>query len=398
MLFFSLLWWIAWFMFLVLIHELGHFLAAKWRGVKVLEFGMGIPPRLFRMRQDKSGTEYTLNAIPLGWFVRLKGEDPKNPDDFNAPDSFMSASFVSKTIVLLAGIIVNIFFWWLALTIVFFVWSTPLFVLPDNAMPSHVHSYVYPSIGMLRDEWRITGEVETPWALIREVLSGGLAASGGLMSGDLITKIDDHPVTSLSLQRILAWRIGQSFVVHYERNNTSWQITMSCPPDHCLLGIMIDSTPLPDFTIRFGLGRAMVEAGREIRNQFVMTVGVLWQLFTNLFTFQKEELKEDVEKLSWPVGAMRIFVMIGELWNVSQFVQFLALISLALGIFNLLPIPALDGGRLLGVIIQSWLRLTKEKYFTIEGYINFFFFVLLMGLGIWLIFKDLARFWGVTLW
>jgi len=384
-------------MFLVLIHELGHFFAAKWRGVKVLEFGMGIPPRLFTMRKDTSGTEYTLNAIPLGWFVRLRGEDPKDTDDFNAPDSFMSASFVSKTIILLAWIIVNVIFGWLALTTVFFVWSKPLFVLPDNAMPTRVHSYVYPSIGMLRDEGWITGEVETPWALIMETLSGWLAANGGLMSGDLITKIDDQLVTSLSLQRILASRVWQSFVIHYERNNTDWQIAVVCPPDNCLLGVMIASTPMPDITIRFGLGRAMVEAGREINNQFVMTVWVLGQLFKNLFTFQRKELKQDVEKLSWPVGAMRIFVMIGEQGSIGQFVQFLALISLALGIFNLLPIPALDGWRLLGVMIQSGFGLVKEKYFTIEWYINFVFFVLLMGLGVWLIFKDLARFWGITL-
>lgn len=77
------------------------------------------------------------------------------------------------------------------------------------------------------------------------------------------------------------------------------------------------------------------------------------------------------------------------------YLAFAGMISLALAIFNVLPIPALDGGRLLGVLIQSGGKLKPEKYFTIEGYINLVFFVLLMGLGVYIILKDLVRFWGV---
>lgn len=79
------------FMGLVLVHEIGHFITAKRGGVKVLEFGIGIPPKVCRIRTDKSGTEYTLNLIPLGGFIRMKGEDPKDEGDFNAKDSFIKA-------------------------------------------------------------------------------------------------------------------------------------------------------------------------------------------------------------------------------------------------------------------------------------------------------------------
>ncbi len=84
--------WILMFRGLVLIHELGHFLAAKKNWVKVLEFGIGRPPKLFTLWKDKSGTEYTVNLIPLWWFVRLKWEDPKDEKDFNAKDNFIMAS------------------------------------------------------------------------------------------------------------------------------------------------------------------------------------------------------------------------------------------------------------------------------------------------------------------
>jgi regulator of sigma E protease len=82
---------IVMFMCLVLIHELGHFISAKKNGVKVLEFGIGIPPKVCKLRTDKSGTEYTLNLLPLGGFVRLKGEDPNDTEDFHAKDSFIKA-------------------------------------------------------------------------------------------------------------------------------------------------------------------------------------------------------------------------------------------------------------------------------------------------------------------
>ena len=90
------------FMCLVLIHELGHFMVAKKNGVKVLEFGIGIPPKVCRLRTGKDGTEYTLNLLPLGGFVRLKGEDPKDEQDFNAKDSFIKAKLRRKIWILIA--------------------------------------------------------------------------------------------------------------------------------------------------------------------------------------------------------------------------------------------------------------------------------------------------------
>ena len=100
------------FLFLVLIHELWHFIAAKKTGVQVLEFGMGIPPKVLTLWTDKSGTEYTLNAIPLWWFVRLKWEDPSDQWTFKAKDSFVMASFRAKTLILFAWVTVNFLFAW----------------------------------------------------------------------------------------------------------------------------------------------------------------------------------------------------------------------------------------------------------------------------------------------
>jgi regulator of sigma E protease len=123
---------IALFMFLVLIHELGHFLTAKRSGVKVLEFGIGIPPKVGTLWRDKQGTEYTINWIPLGGFVRLKGENPDDTEDFLAPDSFITASLPHKLLVLFAGVIVNALFAWFAFSMAFQQGVYPINVIPDN--------------------------------------------------------------------------------------------------------------------------------------------------------------------------------------------------------------------------------------------------------------------------
>ncbi|MBP7823389.1 site-2 protease family protein, partial [Candidatus Gracilibacteria bacterium] len=94
------------FFIVVFIHEMGHFLVARWSGVKVHEFGIGIPPRLRRLFTDKHGTEWTLNWLPIGGFVRLKGEDLISPES-HAKDSLARAPWWKQVLILLAGVTMN---------------------------------------------------------------------------------------------------------------------------------------------------------------------------------------------------------------------------------------------------------------------------------------------------
>ena len=157
---FGIVIWIIMFMSLVLIHELGHFIAAKKSGVKVLEFGIGIPPKVMKLWTDKSGTEYTLNLIPLGWFVRLKGEDPKDEQDFNAPDSFIKAKIWNKIIILLAWVSANFVLAWLLFTFVFTYWTKPISIIPENAVSEHIESYLMPTKSFLYKKGYITEEMK----------------------------------------------------------------------------------------------------------------------------------------------------------------------------------------------------------------------------------------------
>jgi regulator of sigma E protease len=118
----------------------------------------------------------------------------------------------------------------------------------------------------------------------------------------------------------------------------------------------------------------------------------LGTLGSNLLSFNKTRISWSVNKLTWPVGIVKVVQKLREEKKRSPLLWLIGIISLALALFNVLPIPALDGGRLLGVLIQGIGRLKPEKYFNIEGYINLIFFIALMGLWVYIILKDLVRF------
>lgn len=386
------------FMFLVIIHELGHFFAAKKTGVQVLEFGLGIPPKVATLWKDKSGTEYTLNAIPLGGFVRLKGEDPSDQATFKAKDSFISASFLSKTIILLAWVAVNFLFARAALTFLFTRGMSPLMVLPENATTDTVKSYLTPTMSFLIDKWLIEN-IEYNQAIIGQILPEWIAESLDLQEGDIIQSINNESINTINLQKVLQDNIGQDIMIEIQRWDELIPLTTTCPQDNCILWVGIQQNMnLQDVFYRFPLLTSAKLALQELHAQAVLTLDRLGSLWASFFSGSASQVKQELSWLSGPVGAVKFGDVLVERGLWSQFLAFGAMISFALAIFNILPIPALDGGRWLWVIIQSvFFRKKVEKYFAIEWYINFVFFVLLMALWVYIIFKDLVVAWGVKI-
>ena len=386
------------FMFLVIIHELGHFFAAKKTGVQVLEFWLGIPPKVATLWKDKSGTEYTLNAIPLGGFVRLKGEDPSDPATFKAKDSFVTASFISKTIILLAGVAVNFLFARGALTFLFTRGMQPLMIMPENANTNTVKSYLTPTMSFLIEKWLVDG-TEDDQVIVKEIMPGSIAESLEMQIQDVIQAINNEPVNTMNLQKVLQNNIGQDIMIELKRWNELIALTTACPSDNCILGVGVQqSAAIKDIFYRFPLLTSAKLALQELHVQAVLTLDRLWSLGASFFSGSVKEVKQELSWLSGPVGAVKFWDVLVEHGMRSQFLAFWAMISFALAIFNILPIPALDGGRWLWVIIQSvFFRNKVEKYFNIEWYINFVFFVLLMALWVYIIFKDLVVAWGVKI-
>ena len=386
------------FLFLVLIHELWHFIAAKKTGVQVLEFGMGIPPKVLTLWTDKSGTEYTLNAIPLWWFVRLKWEDPSDQWTFKAKDSFVMASFRAKTLILFAWVTVNFLFAWFVFTLLFWRWISPLMIVPENSSTSNINSYLTPTTTFLVEKWYIT----TPSVPleVKNVVSWWLGNSIWLVSWDIIKSLNSISVDSLNFKKELQKFIGKDIILSVERWQQQLSLTWTCPSANCILGVIMNDLTAKDLTIvyKFSFIDASKIALQELFTQWKMTLSKLWSLWASFFSWSADTVKSELSSLSWPVWAVKFWDVLIERGMRAQFLAFGAMISFALAVFNLLPIPALDWGRWLGVVIQSLFFPKKiEKYFTIESYINFVFFVLLMWLWIYIILKDLVTAWGVKI-
>lgn len=385
------------FMVLVIAHEIGHFISAKKSGVKVLEFGIGIPPKVCKLYTDKSGTQYTLNLIPLGWFVRLKGDDPNDQDAFNAPDSFITSKLWKKIIILLAGIGMNFIVARAIFTTIFTIGTQPMSILPANTVASQTNSYLMPTIDFLQAEWFISGELVSAPATITKVASTLLGQQMGLLSWDTIIAINDTPVDVRNISTILKQNIDKDINVVYTRKAKTNSAQAHCPTDNCVLWLTFSAGAINLKPIKFPLLKAMGAGLQEIVAETKLTFKTLGTLGSDLLSFDKTRIKTSFNQLTGPAGVIKVGESLLSSGGRTLFLGFAGMISLALAIFNVLPIPALDGGRLLGVIIQGVGKLKPQKYFTIEGYINFIFFVALIALGIYILLKDLVRFRDIAI-
>lgn len=383
---------------LVVIHEFGHFITARRSGVTVHEFSVGMGPKLISFGKDKKWTEFTIRLLPLWGFVRIKGESPQDVWAFTNKDSFLQATFWRKVLILLGGIIMNILAARAIFTIGFWHGVYPIQTIPANFIAGESTSLLMPTEKFLLEQGFVSGSVVTGDALVLEVLPWQLADEAGIVSGDVITAIDDTTVNNQNLGSVLKTKLGQDIVVSYSRNSMDYTTSIDCPSESCVLGIFMRNDSMQYLLpIKFPLGTAMLKGAEEIVAQAKLTYPALWGIVRNLTSSQENDRKAALNNLSGPVGAARVGEFIIETGGWVQFLMFGGLISLALAFFNLLPIPALDGGRLLGVIIQKLWRLRPEKYFAIEGIINMVFFVLLLGLWIYLILLDLVRARGVNI-
>lgn len=395
------------FMILVIIHELGHFLAARKSGVHVYEFGIGIPPKMKTLRKDKKNTDYTINAIPLGWFVRIKGENPDNPEEFSAKDSFHQAKFLNKIMILIGGVFMNLLLAYIVFSVSFMIGvKPPLGPIPDNITSLETKSYLLPTFNALLEQGRVSWDIQKTFAKVEIVMSGLLADQIGLISWDIILRVGDDEVNNFTITRALKRKIGQTFDLVIQRNNETLTKTVTCPVDQCLLGIaMQNSSEVEILPWKMWFWQAWVAGWQEIYAQTVITFDALGTLFANLISFDSKRASAQLDKMSWPVCAVKIGDTIlhqqSTPWvsmGITELIVFFGgMISLALALFNILPIPALDGWRLLWVVIQTLFRIRPEKYFSIEWYVNTVSFLVLMVLGIYIIFKDLVRCRGITI-
>ncbi len=328
---------------LVFVHELGHFIVAKRNHIVVEEFGFGFPPRLLKLG-ERNGTEYTLNAIPFGGFCRMRGED-----DASQPGSFASASRGARAATLSAGAGMNFL-----LAIILFTAVALMIGEPD---PTH------------------------PGTLIQAVAPGSPAEQAGLQPGDRIIAAHGTPiVTPEDLQKDTASHAGQP--VTYQVVRTDLQSGASQTVEVTLVPRV--NPPAGQGALGIAIGTAMrpIAPWTAVWSALQQTGSVVYLTFqVPAMLIQQGKPLSDAGFMG-PVG---ITVVAGEFVRsaasvsaLAPILRFMAFLSAALGITQLLPIPALDGGRLLFILVEVIRRKRVEP--AQEGIVHLVGFGILLAL------------------
>jgi regulator of sigma E protease len=377
------------FIGLVVIHEYGHFIAARRNGVEVEEFGIFFPPTLYK-RKMKSGWNFTINALPLGGFVKLKGEH----DSDTEKGSFGAATTWAKTKIMAAGVAMNL----LAALVLFTL-------LALVGMPKLIDN----QFTVKADTKLVSQEV-----LVAYVEPGSPAAKAGLKPLDQITALQKpgySPVAITSkdkLPQITRQFAGDTAYVFYERDGrvekskttllSVDQVSASNKTDNPKGYLGIAPT---EFTLQRSTWSAPIVAVGFSAQVTALTFQGLGHALAGLgsivagTTTGNTEARQHgqtaaSEQVSGPVG---IFVILkdGSLLGVQFILLIIGIISLTLAIMNILPIPALDGGRL-WLLLYYRKILKKPLSAKREEAINAAGFVILIGLIILITFVDIKRF------
>ena len=388
--------WIVVFMVLVVLHEFGHFMAARKCWMNVPEFWIWLPPKICNLWKDKKWTQYTLNWIPLGWFCQIEWDDPSDKKSFDNPNTLFTAKLRKRLIVIFAWVTMNFLTAWIIFTCIFRHWVQPLSI-SQIAEEKWSTSYLMASSSFLRAEWFLTWEIES-WVLLQEVSEWWLWEQIDLRVDDVLLKFDGEDIDFSNFLLLMESWADSSHSFTIKR----WDVEIISEEFYCewtcTVGIIIsENWNLELRKIKFWLWKSMLAAFHEIWAEWNLTMDALWILWKWLFSFDRLEMKNALNNLSGPVWAVKIWWLFYEMWWWSAYFAFAAIISLALAIFNVLPIPALDWGRAVGMILQSIFKIKPEKYFKYEWYVNMFFFYLILLLWVVIIIKDLVVFWWVNI-
>lgn len=306
---------------LVFVHELGHFLAARFFGIQVEEFGFGFPPRLVGRRWGRGKTLYSLNWLPLGGFVKIKGEQGEARDE---ADSFSAKPVWQRFVVLAAGVIMNIIFCAVLLIIGYQV---------------GVPSVIDQQTGGIQREVKLQ---------IADVLPGSPAAIAGLKSGDVLVSLAGREMrTPQEVQYFIEPRDHISLDVVVRRGGQELQFgvtPLNVPGKNgAALGVALVQTGIVSYP-------AWTAVARGIESTWDLLVEII-KAFTALIKdiFVHGQVTAD---LSGPVG---IAIITGQVVQLGwlYLLQFAALLSMNLAILNFIPFPALDGGRALFLLFEK---------------------------------------------
>ena len=361
---------------LIFVHELGHFVVAKKSGAKVEEFGFGFPPRLFGLYRNKDGkwkkiagnkeikdepnTIYSINWLPLGGFCKIKGEDGSSAKE---SDSFGSKPIWKRVLILSAGVIMNILLAMVLFSVCFMI-----------GLPQAVDS--------------ISGDVRNEKIQIAYVSKESPAENSGLSLGDEIVMINGQSYGEVSeMQDAIKEYAGDEINVQVMRGGEEVNMDVTPrenpPGEEGALGIGLVKTGIVSYPWYTAIWKGILAT-------FTVTIAIIvgfYEIIKNLIMGQPV-----TADIAGPVG---IAVLTGQMARMGlvYVLQFAAILSINLAIINILPFPALDGGRILFLIIEKIKGKPVDQ--RIENLIHTVGFAMLIILLLFVTFKDVLRFQDV---
>lgn len=435
------------FSIIILIHEYGHFKAARIFWVKVEEFWLWIPPKAKELFTDKKWTIYTLNWLPLWWFVRLKWENIntfnvykkdktlfnnenlekaiKNDDEIfdskwekltkkekeeilkllqenYSKDSLMSKSAWKQAIIILAWVFMNFLLASIIFSILFFVWISPIWI--NTKIETNLDLKLIPTPETALKNWLL---IEKDWVYLKPV-ENSIAQKAWIKSYDLVISANNKKIEKYeefkSLIEKSSWKIVNLEIKRSLNNcdvtksencefeNTNINIT---PIDWKIWTYLIPNIEVnKDFKYKYWLVESVKYWFLETWSQVVLTFKwlkmLLWQIF---FPETPKERQEAIEQVSWPIWMVDFMTK-----SISNWITFIliiwAIISINLWVFNLLPIPALDWWRFIFIIINGFIQKVfwkKAINESLEWKIHVAFFIILIIMSILIAYNDVTK-------
>lgn len=326
---------------LIFIHEGGHFLAARLCKITVKEFSIGMGPKIFTKTSKKSGTKYSLRALPIGGFVSMDGEDEESSD----PNAFCNKSVPKRLLVVIAGAFMNLLLGFIIMFIIVFsqktLASTQISKFDEGAFSKdklEIGDVVYKVDGT---------RVHTGQEVVYEIMNKG-----------------DKPID------IVVIRDGEKITVE----------------DVSFINSVDEASKVVFGECDFYVAPEKQTFGNYIKHAYFRSVSAVKMVYDSLFNLLSG--KYGIDAVSGPIGVTEA-VGTAAKSGLPTFLFFLSYISINLGVFNLIPFPALDGGRAVFLLVEGITRKPINK--KMESYVNFVGLVLLLSLMAFVSFKDILK-------
>ena len=338
--------------FLIVIHEFGHFIVAKRSGVGVLKFSIGFGPRLFG--RTVNGTEYIVSAIPLGGYVKMAGEDPDAAEAVDPRISFSHQNVWKRVAIVVAGPIFNLLFAFVAFSLVLAIYG--------ERVPSDL-------------------------AKVGGVMPGMAAARAGLQQGDIVTAVAGTPIASWDeLSKAIRSSGGQPVAVALQRGDQSLTVTVTpeSQPDKNIFGEVVGQA----YVIGIERGFDEVQIGPLAAIGAGAKQTVFWIQTLLMSVVKIVQGKIPAQDIGGPLLISQAAAQQAKA-GLESLLSFMAVISINLGILNLLPIPILDGGHLLFFLVEGVMRRPLEmRHREIMQQVGL---VILIGLMAFAFYNDILR-------